>query len=207
MESIMTKKGSSASYGFKTFIFLCMVLFASAGCTVGGKEPPRSAAPVPAAPVAAAAFTAPHSEGVLILAGEKSLGEQFAGRIKDNYKKETDQYKNAEVRYYYAKASFDAWIAQIKTDLAEGTDINDSFQYKALLQGTSNKIQALTGYINGVYAASSNPAKVVKVGDIPAELADAGTRISQEWQGAGQGRREEIKSELDSLIWKSFDEI
>lgn len=205
MGSITAKKGDCASYGLRTFILLYMVLLASASCTAGGNQP---AAPgVSGAPVAAAAFAAPRSEGILRLARERSLGEQFAGRIKRDYGKETVQYKNAAVRYFYVKASFDAWIAQIKTDLAEGKDINDSFQYKSLLQDTSNKLKSLTGYINGVYAASSNPAKVVDVGDIPARMADAGTRISQEWQGAGQERREEIKNELDSLIWKSFDEI
>lgn len=136
------------------------------------------------------------------LARVKSDSEQWAHRIKSDFKKGSPQYETAYTKYIPAKAGVDAWLDRLGVDLTARNDIASSKEYQTALRNASAKAEEFIAYARGLYEKSLAPAIVVL---LPL-LTDTGLKIWDKYRTASKEGVEDVKKSLQSLKWKSFDE-
>lgn len=143
------------------------------------------------------------STAVVELARVKSESEQWAHRIKSDFKKGSTQYETAYSKYIPAKAKVDQWLDRLGVDLTARNSIVSSKEYQTALREASAKAEDFITYARGLYEKSLSPAEIVLL--LPV-FTDTGFKIWDKYRAASKETVEDVKKSLQSLKWKSFDE-
>jgi hypothetical protein len=151
------------------------------------------------------------SDGIRVLAREKSLAEQFLVIMNDFGKKDITQYAQGIVLYAQAKAEFDGLITQLEDQLEQSKAPNESKQFNTVLDEAVAKRVAFTSFVTGTIVPPTDTTQKSIVGDfikggadLIKALGDAGLSIWREYRSARDTRRNEIKQELETLRWPQF---
>ena len=89
------------------------------------------------------------SDGIRVLAREKSLAEQFLVIMNDFGKKDVSEYAQRIVLYAQAKAEFDGLITQLEDRLEQSNPPNESEKFEAVLDEAVAKRVAFTSFVTG----------------------------------------------------------
>jgi ABC-type sugar transport system substrate-binding protein len=151
------------------------------------------------------------SDGIRVLAREKSLAEQFLVIMNDFGKNDINQYAKGVVLYAQAKADFDGLITQLEDELVQSKPPNASEKFKAVLEEAVAKRVAFTSFVTDTIIPHTDTTQksivedFIKGGaDLIKALSDAGLSIWHEYRSASDTRRNEIKQELETLRWPQF---
>jgi hypothetical protein len=88
------------------------------------------------------------SEGIRVLAREKSLAEQFLAIMNDFGRKDIDHYVTAIALYAEAKAEFDGLITQLEDELEQARPPSRSEKFEAVLKEAVAKRVAFTSFVS-----------------------------------------------------------
>ncbi len=135
----------------------------------------------------------------------KSRAEAWAMKIKKDHPENSSQYKQAFIYYTEAKAAVDAWISMLKTELAVSGDLNKSEPYNHVLNEAAKKSYAFIKYSEDLYVVPRGKLSSLKV--ILQEFTNIAKIIWEEYKKVKEEKRERIKTAIEDLRWKSFDEI
>jgi hypothetical protein len=151
------------------------------------------------------------SDGIRVMAREKSLAEQFLTILNDFGRNNVGEYANGIVLYAQAKAEFDGLIAQLEDVLGDSKSPDQSERFAATLKDAVAKRVAFTSFITDTVIPHTDSAKKGIVGDfiqgggeLIKALTDAGLSIWREYRAGDEARRKEIRQELESLRWPQF---
>jgi ABC-type sugar transport system substrate-binding protein len=151
------------------------------------------------------------SDGVRVMAREKSLAEQFLVIMNDFGKKDMTQYAKGITLYAQAKADFDGLITQLEDQLVQSKPPNESEKFETVLNEAVAKRVAFTSFVTDTIIPRTDTTQKSIVGDfikggadLIKALSDAGIAIWHEYRSAGETRRNEIKQELETLRWPQF---
>jgi hypothetical protein len=151
------------------------------------------------------------SDGIRVLAREKSLAEQFLVIMNDFGQKDFGQYAKGVTLYAEAKAEFDGLIAELEHELEQARPPDQSENFEAALKDAVAKRVAFTSFVTDTLVPHTEGAQKGIVGDfirgggdLIKALADAGIAIWREFRSSGEARRKEIMQELESLRWPQF---
>lgn len=153
------------------------------------------------------------SEAIRFLAHEKSAAEQYAVILSTVGKTDTAQYVRGIELYADAKAEFDALIAELKFDLAQGHDPARSAKFTEALQGAAEKRVAFTSFVSHEVVDKFQgsrpglPDVLNVVPELVKAITDAGLSIWKAYRDTGNERRDAILNELGQLEWRSFSEL
>jgi hypothetical protein len=147
------------------------------------------------------------SDGIRVMAREKSLAEQFLVIMNDFGQKDINQYAKGVTLYADAKAEFDGLIAELEQ--ARPPDQSENFE--AALKDAVAKRVAFTSFVTDTLIPHTEGAQRGGVGDfikgggdLIKALTDAGIAIWREFRSGSEARRKEIMQELESLRWPQF---
>jgi hypothetical protein len=147
------------------------------------------------------------SDGIRVMAREKSLAEQFLVIMNDFGKKDMKQYAQSIVLYAQAKAEFDGLITQLEDQLVQSKPPNESEKFEAVL----DERVAFTSFVTDTIVPHTDTTQKTIVGDfikggadLIRALSEAGLSIWHEYRSASDTRRNEIKQELETLRWPQF---
>jgi hypothetical protein len=156
-------------------------------------------------------FAEEASDGIRVMAREKSLAEQFLVIMNDLGKKDMTQYAEGVTLYAQAKADFDGLITQLEDELVQSKPPNESGKFESVLNEAVAKRVAFTSFVADTIIPHTDTTQKSIVGDFikgGAELikvlSTAGIAIWHEYRSAGDTRRNEIKQELETLRWPAF---
>jgi hypothetical protein len=79
------------------------------------------------------------SDGIRVMAREKSLAESFLVMLNDYGKKDVGQYATGVIRYAEAKADFDGLIAELEHELDQPRPPDQSAAFDAALKQAVDK--------------------------------------------------------------------
>jgi hypothetical protein len=151
------------------------------------------------------------SDGIRVMAREKSLAEQFLVILNDFGRSDVGQYATGIARYAEAKAEFDGLIAELEHELGQSTPPDRSSSFATALEGAVEKRVAFTSFVSDTIVPHTDAAQKGMVGDfikggsdLIKALTDAGISIWREFQSSGEARRSEIRQELETLRWPQF---
>jgi hypothetical protein len=151
------------------------------------------------------------SDGIRVMAREKSLAEQFLVIMNDFGRKDITQYAKGVTLYAQAKAEFDGLITQLEHELERSMPPDQSERFEAALKDAVAKRVAFTSFVTDTLVPHTEGAQKGIVGDfirgggdLIKALTDAGIAIWREFRSGGEARRKEIKQELESLRWPQF---
>jgi hypothetical protein len=152
----------------------------------------------------------PMSDGIRVMAREKSLAESFLVIMNDFGRKDISLYTRGITLYAEAKAEFDGLITQLEHELEQSASLSQSETFNAELKKAVARRIAFTSFVTDTLVPHAEGAKGL-IGDFikgSAELikalTDAGISIWREFQSGSEARRKEIKQELESLRWPQF---
>jgi hypothetical protein len=156
-------------------------------------------------------FARETSDGIRVMAREKSLAEQFLVIMNDFGKKDVNQYAQGIVLYAQAKAEFDGLITQLEDGLEQSNPPDQSKKFEAVLDEAVAKRVAFTSFVTETIIPHTDTTQktivedFIKGGaDLIKALSDAGLSIWHEYRSASDTRRNEIKQELETLRWPQF---
>jgi hypothetical protein len=151
------------------------------------------------------------SDGIRVMAREKSLAEQFLVIMNDFGQKDIGQYAKGVALYAEAKADFDGLIAELEHELEQARPPDQSERFEAALKDAVAKRVAFTSFVTDTLIPHTEGAQkgiagdFIKGGaDLVKALTDAGIAIWREFRSGGEARRKEIMQELESLRWPQF---
>jgi hypothetical protein len=151
------------------------------------------------------------SDGIRVMAREKSLAEQFLVIMNNFGKKDINQYAPGVVLYAQAKAEFDGLITQLEYQLVEPKPPNESEKFEAVLDEAVAKRVVFTSFVTDTIIPHTDTTRKSIVGDfikggadLIKALTEAGLSIWHEYRSASDARRGEIKQELETLRWPQF---
>jgi hypothetical protein len=151
------------------------------------------------------------SEGIGVMAREKSLAEQFLVILNDFGRKDISEYAIGVTRYAEAKAEFDGLIAELEHELGQPEPPNQSEAFEAALKAAVDKRIAFTSFVtNTILPQTGSTHKGIAGdfikggGELIRALTDAGVTIWREFRSVGEVRRNEIRQELETLRWPQF---
>lgn len=152
-----------------------------------------------------------NSDGIRVMAREKSLAELFLVVLNDFGKKDVGQYATGITRYAEAKAEFDGLIAELEHELGQPRPPDHSAAFDAALKQAVDKRVAFTSFVTEtILPHTDNPPKgivgdfIKGGGELIKALTDAGIAIWREFRSAGETRRKEMRQELEALKWPEF---
>jgi hypothetical protein len=151
-----------------------------------------------------------NSDGIRVMAREKSLAESFLVILNDYGKKDIGQYAKGITRYSEAKAEFDGLIAELEHELGQPMPPDQSAAFASALKEAVDKRVAFTSFVTDtILPHTDNPPKglgdfIKGGGELIKVLTDAGIAIWREFRSAGEARRKEIRQELETLRWPQF---
>jgi hypothetical protein len=152
-----------------------------------------------------------NSQGIRVMAREKSLAESFLVILNDYGKKDIGQYATGVTRYAEAKAEFDGLIGELEHELDQPRPPDQSAAFDAALKEAVDKRVAFTSFVTEtILPHTDNPPKgivgdfIKGGGELIKALTDAGIAIWREFRSAGEMRRKEIRQELESYKWPQF---
>lgn len=137
------------------------------------------------------------------LAELKSEAEQWVRRIKGDFKKGSKQYETAYSKYIPAKAGVDAWLDRFAIDLMVRDDLSTSKDYQATLGDAAKKAEDFIRYARSLYKKPLSSSSI----DVVSLFAEFGSKIGNEYKTATKQAVEEVKKSLQTLKWKSFDDV
>jgi hypothetical protein len=156
-------------------------------------------------------FAEEASDGIRVIAREKSLAEQFLVIMNDFGQKDINQYAHGVVLYAEAKAEFDGLITQLEDELDRSKPLNQSEKFQKVLGDAVAKRVAFTTFVTDTLIPHTDSAQKGIVGDfikggadLIKALTDAGLAIWREYKSGGETRHKEIRQELESLRWPLF---
>lgn len=150
------------------------------------------------------------SDGIRVLAREKSLAEQFLVLLNEFGRKDVAQFANGVVLYARAKAEFDGLISQLIYELEQARPPDQSDAFRAALTGAVEQRTAFTSFIADTVLPHGDATKkglfdfIKVVPDLVKALTDAGLSIWREFRSGGEARRKEMRQELEALRWPPF---
>jgi len=137
--------------------------------------------------------------------------EQWTRKLKKRYDRKSQEYDHAQKLYFEARASVNAWLNQIETDVRAKHDIRMSEEAQAAQLEATSKAQKLVDYLNQVFAKGLNPgaaAIIVAVGKV---VSDTASEIGKQYlQLQKEIRKEQLEAflqQLEQLKWKEFDAL
>lgn len=153
-------------------------------------------------------------EAIGILAKEQSLAESYASILKEFGKDNLKNYAEGIRLYANAKAEFDSLIEQMKYDLRKNEPIDKSSDFKAALNQAAEQRVAFTDFVTDKIIRGKpgrkNPLAVAAIAATPElikALTEAGKAIWQEYRDGDKKRQQDILEHLETMKWRSFDEI
>jgi hypothetical protein len=151
------------------------------------------------------------SDGIRVMAREKSLAEQFLVIMNDFGRKDIGQYAKGITLYAEAKSEFDGLITELEDELEQPKPPDESKTFESALKEAVAKRVAFTSFVTDTLVPHTEGAQKGVVGDfiqgggdLIKALTDAGISIWRESQSGGEARRKEIRQELESLRWPQF---
>ena len=151
------------------------------------------------------------SDGIRVMAREKSLAEQFLVIMNDFGRKDIDHYVTGIALYAEAKAEFDGLITQLEHELEQARPPSRSEKFEAALKDAVAKRVAFTSFVTNTLVPHTEGAQKGIVGDfikgggdLIKALTVAGIAIWREFRSGSEARRKEIMQELESLRWPQF---
>jgi hypothetical protein len=151
------------------------------------------------------------SDGIRVMAREKSLAEQFLVLLNNFGPKDMGHYTRGIALYAAAKADFDGLITELEDDLEGPKPPNQSEKFESALKEAVAKRVAFTSFITDTLVPHTKGAQKGIVGDfikgggeLITALKEAGIAIWREFQSSGEAKRKEIRQELESLRWPQF---
>jgi len=151
------------------------------------------------------------SDGIRVMAREKSLAEQFLVIMNDFGQRDIGQYAKGVTLYAEAKAEFDGLIAELELELEQARPPDQSERFEAALKDAVAKRVAFTSFVTDTLVPHTEGAQKGIVGDfikgggdLIKALTDAGIGIWREYRSGSEARRKEIMQELESLRWPQF---
>lgn len=151
------------------------------------------------------------SDGIRVMAREKSLAEQFLVIMNDFGQKDINQYAKGVTLYAEAKAEFDGLIAELEHELEQARPPDQSETFESALKDAVAKRVAFTSFVTDTLVPHTEGAQkgiagdfIKGGGDLIKALTDAGIAIWREFRSGGEARRKEIMQELESLRWPQF---
>jgi hypothetical protein len=151
------------------------------------------------------------SEGIRVLAREKSLAEQFLVIMNDFGRKDIDRFATGIALYAKAKAEFDGLITQLEHELEQAQPPSQSEKFEAVLKEAVAKRVAFTSFVTDTLVPHTEGTRKGIVGDfikggadLIKALTEAGIAIWREFRSSDEARRTEIRQELESLRWPQF---
>ena len=172
---------------------------------------PGSAAPTNTAPQQSSVTT--FADAIRVLGHERSAAEAYAMLLDTHGKKDMSRYVEGIRLYSEAKADFDGLLEQLKYNLNEGHDPNNSAKFGQVLEAAAQKRIAFTDFVtqnilgNVQGARPGLPDLITAVPDLVTVLIDAGFNIWKEFQVGNKQRRDDIRVQLDGLKWRSFADL
>jgi hypothetical protein len=161
-------------------LFLVFVLLSIPGCATLKAQP-----------------KAEFSKAVQIFGEEKSKAEQWASMLKSGkWQPQSKEYVDGVKLYIDAKSAFDGLIARLRTD-PSARDIEEQ------IVSASKKSSRFSHYVYVLH----NPDSQLAWSTATKELIDAGLEIWKVYREAEKETRDDIRKELERLVWEPFDKI
>lgn len=203
-------RGRCLLHGSSFRLGVALLLLSAAATTQSSAQPQA-----PATGVAPESTPAPTttSDAIRLLGREQSAAEAYAVVLDTHGKKDMARYVQGIGRYADAKAEFDGLIEQLKFDLAQGRDPQQSAKFSEVLNAAASKRVAFTSFVmndvlgNVEDAKPALPAVIAAVPGLAKALVESGVIIWKEYRVASKERRDEIRTQLDRLKWRPFAEI
>jgi len=145
------------------------------------------------------------------LAGFRADSEEAASIIKNDKKLSDEQRQHAEILYMNARASIEAFTAQVKLDIGLGYDLQDLVtRNQEAFSAAVNDGQAFVTFVNQQYAHGSiTTGEMTLIGDaykiISGAVSDIRAFISAE-DTQREKRMKSLSDALDAVRWKPFAE-
>ena len=166
-----------------------------------------------------AAAESSYAEAVGLMRSEQTLGEAGAGLLKTFAKDDMATKVQGIKLYALAQAQFNKLIETLKGRLIKGEDLANSKLFQEALDQAVKKRVAFTEFVDDKvlslsqegtksFAAVLGSADILKsVAELMKVLKDAGLEIWREYRTADKEHRQQIKDQLDSLMWRSYGEV
>ncbi len=150
---------------------------------------------------------------------EQTLGEANAGLLKTFAKNDIAVMVRGIRLYARVQADLNSFIETLYAELIVHGEPEQSEDYAAILQQAANQRMAFTEFVEEKILSQSEEgsrsmAAVLGSGDLIAGIAelvtalkDAGLDIWQAFQNADEKQQKQILDQLDSLKWRSFDQV
>lgn len=155
------------------------------------------------------------SQGIGIIAEQKSMVESWARFFGDTFKAKSDVRVKGVGLYTSARAAVDKWITQMKSDLITGNE-NQKLN-KQNLEEAALKCNAFTKYASeqiqkrssssGNKYTSTGPELPLKIIDFVPQFSDAIIKIWKEYKESDMTKKKMMIQLLDSLKLENFNDI
>ena len=185
----------------KSLVFLLTALVLTVAC------PPEGAA------------VSSYAEAVGIMKREQTLGEAGAGLLKTFLKDDVAVFAQGIQLYATAQADFNKLLETLKAALIEGDDLADSKRFQEALDLAVKRRVAFTDFVekkvlsrtqkgSRSFAAVLGSANFLKgAAELFTALKEAGLDIWRAYRAADKEHRQQIRDQLDSLMWRSFEKV
>jgi hypothetical protein len=160
-----------------------------------------------------------YAEAVGLMKREQTLGEAGAGLLKTFAKDDVPTRARGIQLYALAQAEFNRLLEALKAQLIKGGDPTESQRLQGTLSTAVERRVAFTDFVDekviaGIPEGSKSLAAVLGSADFlkgAAELLtainEAGLGIWREYRNADKEYRQQISDQLDSLKWRSYDQV
>ena len=160
-----------------------------------------------------------YAEAVGLMKREQTLGEASAGLLKTFAKDDTATLIQGIKLYALAQADFNALLETLKGALIKGEDLADSKLFQEALDLAVKRRVAFTDFVDEkVLSLSQEGTKSIAAvlgaadfikgaAELLKVLKEAGLDIWREYRTADKEQRQQIRDQLDSLTWRSYDKL
>jgi|GEM_PF-4905372 len=160
-----------------------------------------------------------YAEAVGQMRREQTLGEAGAGLLKTFAKDDMATLAQGIQLYAFAQADFNGLLETLKGALIKGEELADSKRFQDALVLAVKRRVAFTDFVDEKVlsrspkgtkslAAVLGAADFIKgAAELLKVLMEAGLDIWREYRTVDKENRQQIRDQLDSLKWRSFDKV
>lgn len=147
------------------------------------------------------------SEAVQQLEKHRINAEHWANVLKGLQDKNPEKtFLFAKNLYQEGRVAVDAWLKKTKVDLITNQQINEN-DYRSLLEDVGVKTRTFMEFVYGLANEDQTRGWQDIIPDTINSVVDNGLKLWREFRSVKKEEREELLKVLDSLSWKSWEEI
>ena len=143
---------------------------------------------------------------------ERSLAEQWARRVKERYQPGDRLYRTADVLYGNAQSSANALLTRLVLQLELGKSIQDDKEIADSVSNCVTQAEVFVMFARSAYLGEAQPMTSPQsladgLAPLLTAVTNAAVDVWKQYTAANQTRRDEIKKQLNAMMWKDFREI